>query len=73
MAYGIELFYKLRPEDVNYIPLPMYHTAGGILGTGQAVLRGTTIAIRNKFSASQFWADCVKYNATVSYLVLSLF
>ncbi|GFO49498.1 long-chain fatty acid transport protein [Plakobranchus ocellatus] len=67
MAYGVELFFKLKPEDVNYISLPLYHTAGGILGAGQAVLKGTTLALRAKFSASQFWTDCVKYNCTVSF------
>ncbi|GFS03074.1 long-chain fatty acid transport protein 4 [Elysia marginata] len=69
MAYGVELFFGLRPQDVNYISLPLYHTAGGILGTGQAVLRGSTIALRNKFSASQFWTDSVKYNATCAQYI----
>lgn len=30
-----------------------------------ACVAGATIAIRNKFSASQFWDDCRKYDVTV--------
>lgn len=26
---------------------------------------GATVAIRNKFSASQFWDDCRKYDVTI--------
>ena len=38
----------------------------GILGIGQAFIKGCTVVIRKKFSASNFWSDCVKYNCTVS-------
>ncbi|CAG5115530.1 unnamed protein product, partial [Candidula unifasciata] len=41
----------------------------GILGAGQGVLGGTTLAIRAKFSASQFWSDCVKYRATIAQYI----
>jgi solute carrier family 27 fatty acid transporter 1/4 len=57
---------KVRTDDILYTPLPLYHTAGGLLGVGQVLLRGATVAIRSKFSASNFWADCISYNCTVS-------
>lgn len=47
-------------------PLPLYHTAGGIMCMGQSVLFGSTVSIRKKFSASNYFADCAKYKATVS-------
>ncbi|XP_062318628.1 long-chain fatty acid transport protein 2-like isoform X1 [Osmerus eperlanus] len=50
--------------DVMYINLPLYHTAGFMGFTG-AIERGITIVLRSKFSASQFWEDCRKFNVTV--------
>lgn len=51
-------------EDVLYISLPLYHSAAFIGLTG-AIALGSTVALRSKFSASQFWDDCRKYKATV--------
>ncbi|KAM3869913.1 long-chain fatty acid transport protein 2 [Diretmus argenteus] len=52
-------------EDVFYINLPLYHSAGFLIGMAGAIERGITIVLRRKFSASQFWDDCRKYNITV--------
>jgi hypothetical protein len=46
--------------------LPLYHTNCGVLAASQ-MFNGITIAIREKFSASNFWTDCIKYNATASF------
>ena len=52
-------------KDLVYCPLPLYHTAGGVLGCGQAIIYGCTVVLRRKFSASAFWKDCVRFNVTV--------
>nr|XP_020515764.1 very long-chain acyl-CoA synthetase-like [Labrus bergylta] len=52
-------------EDVFYINLPLYHSAGFLIGMVGGIERGLTIFLRRKFSASQFWDDCRKYNVTV--------
>lgn len=52
-------------DDIVYTALPLYHAAAGILGLLGSVNIGASIVIRRKFSASQFWDDCRKYNATV--------
>lgn len=39
-------------------------SAGGMLGVGIVLLFGITMALRKKFSASNFWTDCIKYNCT---------
>ncbi|XP_070686223.1 long-chain fatty acid transport protein 2-like [Pempheris klunzingeri] len=54
----------LNSKDVIYICLPLYHSAA-FVGINAAIDGGLTVALRNKFSASQFWDDCRKYNATV--------
>nr|XP_046249231.1 very long-chain acyl-CoA synthetase-like isoform X2 [Scatophagus argus] len=54
----------VNSKDVIYISLPLYHSAG-FIGFTTAIERGITVAMRSKFSASQFWDDCRKYNVTV--------
>ncbi|XP_048198497.1 long-chain fatty acid transport protein 1 isoform X1 [Perognathus longimembris pacificus] len=57
--------YSMREADVLYDCLPLYHSAGNIMGVGQCIIYGLTVVLRKKFSASRFWDDCVKYNCTV--------
>lgn len=38
--------------------------AGGMVGVGIVLLYGVSMALRKKFSASNFWTDCIKYNCT---------
>lgn len=52
-------------EDIFYINLPLYHSAGFLIGMAGGIERGLTLVLRRKFSASQFWDDCRKYNVTV--------
>ena len=66
MGYGLGTCFNVTSNDVNYIPLPLYHSSGGCIGIGMTLLIGNTAAIRNKFSASKFFEDCGKYGATVS-------
>ncbi|XP_071783781.2 long-chain fatty acid transport protein 1-like [Centroberyx gerrardi] len=63
-AFGFHSF-GLRHDDVIYNCLPLYHSAGNIMGVGQCLLFGLTVVVRRKFSASRFWDDCVKHNCTV--------
>ncbi|KAA0187890.1 Solute carrier family 27 (Fatty acid transporter) member 1/4 [Fasciolopsis buskii] len=65
MSSGVRYSFRIYKSDVLYTPLPLYHTAAGICGVGQMLLHGTTLVIRSKFSASQFWTDCIKYKCTV--------
>ncbi|CAB1338935.1 unnamed protein product [Coregonus sp. 'balchen'] len=55
----------VTPGDVIYLNLPLYHTAGFIIGFIGSIETGSTIILRRKFSASQFWDECRKYNVTV--------
>mgnify|MGYP005984452177 CR=1 FL=1 len=67
MALGLHYMTALEEDDIVYDPLPLYHSAGGIVGIGQSVVRGISVVIRRKFSASNFWNDCAKYKCTVSF------
>ena len=65
MAIGTFYSMAWQHSDVLYSPLPQYHTSGGCMGTGAALLHGATVVQRRKFSVTRFWADCVKYQCTV--------
>lgn len=57
--------FRMRSDDIVYDCLPLYHSAGNIIGVGQCLIHGLTVVVKKKFSASRFWEDCVKYNCTV--------
>ena len=44
--------------------MPIYHGNGTILGVGCAICSGATVVLRKKFSASNFWKECIQYNCT---------
>lgn len=54
----------LKEKDIVYVSLPIYHASGAFLGIGSALVLGATVVLRKKFSASNFWKDCIKYNCT---------
>lgn len=69
MAMGCGEAFGVLSSDRMYITLPMYHSQGGVVGIGQTIIRGCTSVVRRKFSASNFWKDCFKYDCTVSQYI----
>ena len=53
------------PRDRVYDCLPMYHSVGGIVATGAALVRGGSVLICDKFSAQHFWDDIVDGDCTI--------
>jgi solute carrier family 27 fatty acid transporter 1/4 len=51
-------------RDVVLTPIPLYHVQGGLLGSTCALFHGVPQVIVRKFSASQFWRQCIKYDVT---------
>lgn len=68
-TFGARYSISVRRSDIIYIPLPIYHSLGGIAGVGQLLLRGNCLVIRQKFSVSNFWSDCIKYKCTVALYI----
>ncbi|MFX0138667.1 MAG: long-chain-acyl-CoA synthetase [Candidatus Hodarchaeota archaeon] len=59
----------LTPKDIVYIPTPLYHNLSiGCAWIG-ALLSGAGTALRKRFSASEFWKDIKKYQATYTIYV----
>ena len=99
-SFGFICAIGVKPEDILYNTLPLYHSLGmflfllpitnriiiSFLGGWVCIthryvlidirweinrllfslLGGCTTVLRKKFSASNFWKDCVKYKCTVS-------
>ena len=55
----------VTPADRMYVALPLYHTAGGVMAAGAALVTGASIALARKFSTSRFWTDCAESGATM--------
>ncbi len=56
---------ETRPDDRLYDCLPMYHSIGGVVATGSALVGGGAVVIRERFSASRFWDDIVEHDCTL--------
>ncbi|XP_024939555.1 long-chain fatty acid transport protein 4 isoform X2 [Cephus cinctus] len=69
IASGIHYLGAFKESDRYYTPLPLYHTAGGIMTIGQTLIHGSTTVIRKKFSASSYFNDCTKYKCTVGQYI----
>ena len=66
MGYGIHVAMdSASVDDIVYCPLPLYHSAGGVIGLGACFFFGATLVVRRKFSASRFWPECVQHRVTV--------
>jgi len=55
---------NMKPQDTMYVPLPFFHTNALALSWPTVFVNGAAVAIRRKFSVSNFWSDVRKYNAT---------
>ncbi|MBV8404493.1 MAG: long-chain-acyl-CoA synthetase [Gammaproteobacteria bacterium] len=55
----------VQPQDRMYDCLPMYHSVGGVVATGATLVGGGAVVLRERFSASGFWADVVAARCTL--------
>ncbi|NWW86884.1 S27A2 synthetase, partial [Rhynochetos jubatus] len=65
LACGLFDAGNVTSEDIVYTALPLYHSSALLVGVHGCIMKGATIVLRARFSASQFWDDCRKYNVTV--------
>ncbi|HEX5660332.1 MAG TPA: AMP-binding protein, partial [Polyangiales bacterium] len=64
LLFGLTMF-QASTRDILYLPLPLYHSNAAIIGMGTSLVTGCAIALRRKFSSSQFWSDVRKYDASL--------
>ena len=53
------------PNDRIYNCLPLYHSVGGVVAVGSALVGGGSVVIRDRFSASRFWDDIRRWDCTL--------
>ncbi|MCX4700481.1 AMP-binding protein [Streptomyces sp. NBC_01373] len=56
--------FAVRPDDVHYVCMPMFHGNAVIADWAPALAAGAGVALRRRFSASGFLADVRRYRAT---------
>ena len=54
-----------RETDRLYDCLPLYHSTGGVVAIGAMLVKGGSVLIRARFSASRFWDDVVGGGCTI--------
>jgi len=67
-GYGCGML-RLKPMDVLYNTLPLYHNLATTIAWGSCVATGACFALAESFSARRFWHDCRSSGATaISYI-----
>jgi fatty-acyl-CoA synthase len=61
--------FSLGPDDVCYASMPLFHSNAVLVGWAVALACRGSIALRRKFSASQFLPDIRRYGATYANYV----
>jgi fatty-acyl-CoA synthase len=68
-GYGMTMRVGLTAEDVSYVSMPLFHSNAVIAGWAPSLAVGATVALRRKFSASQFLPDVRRFGATYANYV----
>lgn len=55
--------YKLSPKDRTYVVMPLFHVHGLIGSLLSTLSTQGTVIVPQKFSATKFWDDFIKYEA----------
>jgi fatty-acyl-CoA synthase len=56
--------FELTEHDVCYLAMPLFHSNALMAGWAPALAAGATVALRERFSASQFMIDVRRYGVT---------
>ncbi|MFX1277059.1 MAG: long-chain-acyl-CoA synthetase [Promethearchaeota archaeon] len=60
---------KVSSQDIIYIPTPLYHNLGIGIAWTTSFATGAAVALRKRFSASEFWKDIQNYKATFTMYI----
>ncbi|PTU30969.1 long-chain-acyl-CoA synthetase [Stenotrophobium rhamnosiphilum] len=59
-----QMVLRMRSEDVLYCCLPLYHNNALTVSWSSVLGAGATLALGRKFSATKFWSEIRRYDAT---------
>jgi len=63
-AEDLRDYVEMKPEDIIYTCLPLYHANPQVYCVLTALVTGGSIALAERFSASRFWQEIRAYRAT---------
>jgi len=61
---GVTRACEVRPDDVGYVCMPLFHSNSMFIGWSPCFWNGATLAIRERFSASAFADDVLRHGVT---------
>ena len=61
--------FELGPSDICYVSMPLFHSNAVLVGWAVALASRSSLALRRKFSASQFLPDIRRFGATYANYV----
>ena len=61
--------FELGPSDICYVSMPLFHSNAVLVGWSVAFASRSSLALRRKFSASQFLPDIRRFGATYANYV----
>jgi len=59
---------ELDEQDRHFVVLPLFHGNAQYYSTMSALLRGASIVLMDRFSASRYFDKCIEYDCTVASL-----
>jgi len=59
---------ELADTDRQFVVLPLFHGNAQYYSTMSAMLRGASVALMDRFSASRYFDKCIEYGCTVASL-----
>ena len=66
---GLTSIIGVKQSDILYCPLPLYHSVGGMISLSGCMSSGISMVIRDKFSATHYFSDCIRYKVTVAQYI----
>jgi fatty-acyl-CoA synthase len=65
-AYGAKLaeMFALTPDDVCYSVMPLFHSNAAVAGFANVLVSGASVALRRRFSATNFLPDVRRHGVT---------
>jgi solute carrier family 27 fatty acid transporter 1/4 len=66
---GFQVYFGIKSSDIWYISLPLYHSSATLIGMSQMIVQGCTVVLRERFSASLFWKECIDHQCTVALYI----
>ena len=68
-AHGNFELMDLKPGDVYYAPLPLFHIAGQWAMCYSSMIAGSAAVVTERFSVERFWSDARRFGATVTFFL----